>query len=370
MNIFMVLLLSSIAVHAYFKLDRKKHGHRLFLVLIVLTILILILEILSVVLNSEYGTNFIVAHKIVDTLGFTFSPLVPICATIYVYKITNKYNRVNINNYLWMSVPFLVNSILSLGSYSFNWIFQITDENIYVRGPLFFVLPMTIYSYYMINLAFLYEKRNKINAEELSILSLLTIIPMVMSTIQLYYLVYLTIWNSMAIAVVINYIYIVHSQIKFDPLTGLGNRVVYNEYLASVRRKKNIILSVISIDLDDFKSINDIYGHHEGDKVLRIFARQLERVFEGKGVAIRLGGDEFIVLINDNQRERLEKDIRTLIDRIHAYNERSGMIYSIKFSYGMTIFNDGYHSIHELIQHSDKLMYEGKRNKRIDDKWL
>ncbi len=184
-----------------------------------------------------------------------------------------------------------------------------------------------------------------------------------MSHFQLYYFVYLTIWNSIAIAVIINYIFIIHSRTTLDPLTGLGNRVAYNQYLESLRRKSNIVLSVVNIDLDDFKNINDVCGHHEGDKVLRLFARQLEDVFEGKGVSIRLGGDEFIVLINENQREVVEKYVTALIDKISAYNEKSAKPYHIKFSYGMTIFNDAYDSIDELIQHSDKLMYEEKQKK-------
>jgi diguanylate cyclase (GGDEF)-like protein len=364
-NIFMVMLLSSIAVHAYFKLDRKEQVYKSFLVLILLTVLILILEILSVALNSGYYINFITVHRLVDTLGFTLAPLVPISAVLYIHKRTNKYKKISKNKIFYLSIPFVVNSILSLGSYKLNWIFGITFENVYVRGPLFFVSPITSYFYYIINLLFLYDSRKKLNKEELFILSLLTTIPAVMSIFQLYYFIYLTIWNSMAVAVMINYIFILHSQTKLDPLTGLGNRVAYNEYLASLRRKSNIVLSVVNIDLDNFKSINDIYGHHEGDKVLRLFARLLEDSFEGRGVSIRLGGDEFIVLSNENQKEVLEKYIKTLIDKINAYNERSDVPCRISFSYGMAIFTNAYNSVDELIQHSDRLMYEEKHKKKL-----
>lgn len=365
MNIFMVMLLSLIAVHACLKLDTKAHVHRLFLSLIFLTVLILILEILSVLLNSSNYINFIIAHKLVDTLGFTLTPMVPIFAVLYVYKRTNKYKKINIKKLFWFSVPFLINTIVSLGSFKFNWIFSITNENIYVRGPLFFVSPVTSYCYYIINILYLYESRARLNREELFILSLLTITPALLSFFQLYYFIYLTIWNSVAIAVVINYIYIVHSQTKLDPLTGLGNRLAYDDYLAMLCRKNNIVLAVLNIDLDDFKSINDAFGHHEGDKVLRLFARQLEEVFEGKGVPIRFGGDEFIVLINENQREVVDRYIRTLDTNINAYNESNDMPYRIKFSYGITIFNSTYKSIYELIQHSDKLMYEEKGKKTL-----
>lgn len=362
----MVILLSLIAVHAFFKLGRKAYAaHRLFLALICLTILILILEIFSVLLNSNTYINFITVHKLVDTIGFTLAPLVPILAVLFVYKRANKYKNINRKSVLGLSVPLVVNSILSLGSFNFNWIFAISNENIYMRGPLWLVSPMTSYFYYVINLLLLYKVREKLHREEMLILSLLTLIPSLLSIFQLYYFMYLTIWNSVAIAIVINYIFIVHSQIKIDPLTRLGNRIAYDEYLAILSRKSNIILAVVNIDLDDFKMINDIFGHHEGDKVLRVFARHLEEVFDGKGVSIRLGGDEFIVLVNENRRAVVEKYIATLKNNINTYNETSSMPYHIKFSYGMAIFNNTYNNIHELIQHSDKLMYEEK-NKRVE----
>ncbi|MDD4599510.1 hypothetical protein SDC9_03950 [bioreactor metagenome] len=362
-NIFMVILLASILVHACYKMNSKEQVNRLFLTLISLTTLILILEILSVLLNNSNYINFITVHKLVNILGFFLAPLVPICTLLYVYRRTNKYKKINFNTLIWLSVPFVVNSVISLGSYNFNWIFAVTNENSYMRGPLWLVSPLTSYFYYFINLWLLYNVRKEHNREELLTLSLLTVIPFLLSIIQLYYFVYLTIWNSVAIAIVINYIYIVHSQTKLDPLTGLGNRVAYNEYLANLRRKNDIMLAVLNIDLDDFKSINDVHGHHEGDKVLRLFARQLEDVFVGKGVAIRSGGDEFMILINENKKEVVEKYINILNNKIDAYNEGNPMPYSIKFSYGMAIFDNIYNNIDELIHHSDKLMYEAKKKK-------
>ncbi|TWH46281.1 GGDEF domain-containing protein [Sporomusa sp. KB1] len=364
MNIFMVILLLSVAVHARFRLNIKEEVHRLFLTLICLTIIILILEIFSVVLNSSDYIDFIATQKVVDTLGFALTPAVPIVATLYAYKRTNKYKKISISKFSWLVVPFIVNGILSFGSYHFNWIFSITDENLYVRGPLFFVSPMISFFYYIIHLLVLYDNRKNVNKEELIVISSLSLIPAMLSIFQLYYFIYLTIWNSVGIAVVINYISIMHEQAKRDPLTGLGNRMAYDEYLASWNRKGNNVLSVVNIDMDSFKSINDAFGHQEGDRVLKFFARQLEEVFEGIGVAIRLGGDEFIIMLNERSERRLEQYIKTLNDKIDAYNESSDMPYRIQFSCGRAIFDDSFDNVYEFIRHSDKLMYEDKQKKR------
>lgn len=364
LNIFMVILLISIAVHARFRLNRKDKAHRLFLTLMCMTIFILILEILSVVLNSSAYIDFITAHKVVDTLGFALAPVVPILATLYAFRRSNKYKIVNEKNFYWLAVPSIINGILSLGSYSFNWVFSITNENLYIRGPLWLVSPIISYFYYLIHLLFLYTNRNKISKEELIVISSLTLIPAALSIFQLYYFIYLTIWNSVGLAVVINYIFIMHEQAKRDPLTGLGNRMAYDEYLTIWNQKSNINLSVVNIDLDGFKNINDVFGHQEGDKILMFFARQLEEVFKGIGVAIRLGGDEFIIMLSEKSESELERYIKILSDRIDSYNESNDIAYRIQFSCGIAIFDDSYDNVYEFIRYSDKLMYEEKQKKK------
>lgn len=360
----MVILLAIISLHAYYKLDRKETGQRYFFVLVLLTLMILILEILSVALNSGLDLRYLMAHKLVDTLGFALAPLVSACAILYLHSRTNRMPKMDKKTLWGLAAPLITNSILSLGSYHNHWIFSITAENMYVRGPLFFISPFTSYFYYFVYLWVLYTNRAKFQREEFHIYGLLTLIPAVMSVFQLYFSIYLTIWNSMAIVVVINYIFIVHSQTKLDSLTGLGNRVTYNEYLANLQRKNHIVLSVVTIDLDNFKKINDEWGHQEGDKVLKIFAAQLKSVFDGKGICIRLGGDEFVVLIYENQKQVVEAYIRELIDIVNDYNERMDLPCPIHFSYGMTIFNNTYQNLQELVRHSDRLMYQEKQKKQ------
>ena len=364
-NIFMVLLLGSIAVHAYLKFNRKEPVHQLFFALIVLTIVILLLEMLSVLLNSASCKNLLVLHKLVDTAGFVLAPLAPIVAALYVYKRTNRYIRLKIGKIIWLGAPAFGNAIVSLGSYQYNWIFSITNENLYLRGPLFFISPVSISFYYCIILWVLYDNRKKINHEERVMLSLLPIIPFLLSVFQLYYFVYLTIWNSLAIAIVMNYIFILHNQTQIDPLTGLGNRLAYDECIANLSHKSKLVLSVVNIDLDDFKSINNLYGHHEGDKVLRAFASELKAVFDGVGLPIRVGGDEFIVWIRENNPAIIEQYMATLTERVKTYNEKTGRPCQVSFSYGMTVLNEQYNDLQELVQHSDKLMYEEKQRKQI-----
>ena len=363
LNLFMLLLLFVLVVHAYFRLDRKEPAHQLFFSLLVLTIVILVLEICSVLLNSGWYKDLIVAHKVVDTLGFVLTPWAPILAALYVYKKINRYKRIKWHQACLAGIPAYINDIVAIGSYYGNWIFAITPENVYVRGPLFYISPGTSMFYYLVILWIVYSNRKKISAEAGAFFCLFSMIPAVLSFFQLYYFVFLTIWNSVAIAVVINYIFIFHSQTRIDPLTGLANRLMLEEYLANVRRKNSVALSAISIDLDDFKDINDTYGHHEGDKVLRYFGNALREIFEGKGIAIRSGGDEFIVLLEETQRDRIEQYMQAVLDKIRQYNGRDNVLYEIHFSYGVAILDKTQEDINEFIRQSDKYMYDEKLKK-------
>lgn len=364
-NIFMLVLLCGILLHADRGLNKNEAVPRAFFAISGLTIVILVLEILSVVLNSEKYVDFIFASKMVNVLGFVLAPLLPLTASWYAWKWINKGAEIKFDAFTWLlCLPFIVNGLVSLGSYHFNWIFSITPENIYVRGPLFLISQLICYFYYMLNWLLLYAKSSQISRYELIVLSLLTVLPAIFSGFQLYYFIFLTIWNSLGVAVVINYIFLVHSQSMRDALTGLGNRMAYDKYLESLKGNKNIRLAVVYIDIDGFKSINDSLGHEVGDQTLKFFARQLDETFSKNGTAIRLGGDEFLVLMKENRKSIVEEHVARLRERIKAYNDCHDSSRNIELSCGIAIYNESYEDLYALIHYSDQLMYADKQKKR------
>jgi len=147
-----------------------------------------------------------------------------------------------------------------------------------------------------------------------------------------------------------------------DELTGLCNRrrffILTEQYLkAAIRRKERPLL--LFIDMDDLKGINDRYGHNEGDQALIDLANILKKTFRESDIIARIGGDEFIVLL-----ESSDKTSETLIARLHEnvkdYNaQRSERILSI--SLGTAQFDpESSISIDELLSKADALMYAHK----------
>ena len=77
-----------------------------------------------------------------------------------------------------------------------------------------------------------------------------------------------------------------------------------------------------------------------------------------------MGGDEFIVLLKEKSKPKLEQSIETLNNNINKYNKNSGSPYQLKYSYGIAIFDDSFANVYEFIHYSDRLMYEAKQKKK------
>ena len=145
-----------------------------------------------------------------------------------------------------------------------------------------------------------------------------------------------------------------------DPLTGLYNRRFAEQRLtAEVARseRKGHPLTVITVDLNDFKHINDAYGHAAGDKVLQEFAFRLNKVIRGTDLAVRLGGDEFLVLLPECTLEQLQ----FVLGRLGSMEvEWQGHKIPVTFSAGWKQYEMGDRP-HELLEKADQALYVKKR---------
>jgi diguanylate cyclase (GGDEF)-like protein len=367
-NIVLAILLIILLGHAYFGMNRKKTTNRLFMWILALNCLQLILEILSVLLNDPNLKQFMLLHKLVNIIGFIVTPSILFLGYMFTKEWINRYQKkkIKVNNVLL--IPMFINGIATLISCNESGVFYITSNNIYERGHLFFILPCVCYIYFGYNLYFIYKHRRKFIYSELVMFSLFYIVPAVFTIIQLKYFIYLTAWNSTAIIIVITYIFILSNQAYRDSLTGLENRLSYERYAQNInykKNKKNSKLFMIYIDLDEFKTINDQYGHCEGDEALKAFASLLVDSFSlRQKKLIRLGGDEFLILLEENHSQKVEVYIENLTENLKAYNDTGEKPYKIRFSYGMAGYINTYENVYELLKYTDQLMYEQKQNRR------
>jgi diguanylate cyclase (GGDEF)-like protein len=145
-----------------------------------------------------------------------------------------------------------------------------------------------------------------------------------------------------------------------DSLTGLYNRRFAEQRLAAeVARseRKGHPLTVLTLDLNNFKQINDTHGHPAGDHVLREFAARLNKVIRGSDLAVRLGGDEFLVLLPECTLEQL----KLVLGRLGSLEvDWEGQMIPITFSAGWKQYELGERP-EQLLARADQALYARKR---------
>jgi len=155
-------------------------------------------------------------------------------------------------------------------------------------------------------------------------------------------------------------------QALFDPLTGLANRAFFHEQLehaVSVRSETELGTAVVFIDLDEFKQINDQYGHSVGDEVLATLGDRLKSVIRAGDSVARLGGDEFAILLT-SVGEPAEPAVvaERLVEQITAPIDIAGRHLSLTASVGIALGSNGA----ELLKQADAAMYRAKSNGDAD----
>ncbi|MFY8272626.1 GGDEF domain-containing protein [Pseudoalteromonas sp. SSDWG2] len=149
-----------------------------------------------------------------------------------------------------------------------------------------------------------------------------------------------------------------------DPLTGLNNRSDFNVNMdkkLEACRRKHRPFSLMLLDLDHFKQVNDNFGHQAGDETLQEFAAILRICLRGTDTAFRFGGDEFAVLIDDKQFETNVVIAKRIINAVK--NSAIMSQYGVTCSIGFTLARAKDTNM-ELFERADKALYQAKFNGR------
>ena len=153
-----------------------------------------------------------------------------------------------------------------------------------------------------------------------------------------------------------------------DDLTGLFNRrgfLALSEQQRKIADRTGKLMSLLYLDLDGMKAINDELGHKEGDQALVDTADILRRTFRESDIIGRIGGDEFAVFstyISETDIQHVM--IRHIQENLRIHNQKAGRNYDLFLSTGIAFYNPEYPcSINELLTRSDQLMYKNKKHK-------
>lgn len=150
-----------------------------------------------------------------------------------------------------------------------------------------------------------------------------------------------------------------------DSLTGLPNRSVFldllNHAIACNKRKPDLAFAILFLDLDRFKVVNDSLGHHAGDMLLKLIARELSAIVRGKDTVARLGGDEFVILIEDLDSDNEAFEIAQRITEFlkEPFTISNQLVFT-GTSIGILFSDERYDSADTMLRDADTAMYHAK----------
>lgn len=337
------LLMLTMGVQAYYSISISSKLNKTFICCFALITFCAVMDWFRLTLNGSTAPVYL--HYLAVSAEYASAPLV-------VWLIIRVLGRMRENYFL---VPlFLLNIILQFSTGFTNWIFYIDDANIFVRGDYFRVYvaiyTIGVFAMYRAVLKCSQEYQNRnYKMLLLSIISLTVGVGMneVGATENR------TTFLAVAVASTLFYIYFMEISIQMDSLTKLLNRRCFDKHMKQLSYDTAIVL----FDVNKFKSINDNYGHKQGDVVLQQVASNIRYALGNMGYIYRIGGDEFAMILKPSQLDKMNYllMVELLEQRLDKVRQKENPILP-SVSMGYAVYRKGMDKT-EVMSLADRNMY-------------
>lgn len=361
---FIILIL--IHINANKRSEKVFLQYKLFIYLVRINMALIILDLLGWVFNGLPGIMNMFYNTGFNLLLYMAVPTAPslwvIYANFHVFRDEKRLIKL-----LRVLLFFLaVNAVLSVLSLYTGWFFSVDAGNIYHRGNYFWVHAVYSYALIAYSFFFIFKNRSLIEKRYYYALLLFFLPQTIGTTIQMFYYGVSYNWSGMMLSLLIIYFNIQDRGLNTDYLTGVYNRRQLDGYInAKIRNSRAVkSFSAILIDLNEFKSINDRFGHETGDEALIDAVGIIRKSLRRNDFVARLGGDEFVIIMDIDRREMLEQAVQRIANHVENFNKESQKPYKISFSMGYDIYDSKSKlKSDDFLNHIDKLMYNDKKSR-------
>ena len=270
-----------------------------------------------------------------------------------------------------IAVPLAVALILILLTPFTRWVFYYTEENEYVHGPLYMtMLVLAILYVFIASVHLVLTARGTAShakREEARILAAFMVFPVAGGVIDIFIHNLPVMELSLLLGIIMIYTHLQQSKINSDALTGMNNRRRVDDYLADrlAQATEENPLYFFMADADGFKTINDTYGHVEGDHALRVIAQTLKEFAAGKQCLVgRWGGDEFVIIIGARHISTPEETIALLRGDLEMKRLAEELPYPLGLSIGYAKCTSPAMTRAQVLAMADEMMYEDKKARK------
>ena len=347
-NVF-VLAFMSILVNISETLNSKQRSS--FFTAYLLIAVISVIEVVTVIVDQEPTVHHRYISIFSNFIGFGLTPFVPIClVNVLTKKVDAKLHIKAAYLFGFIYLTFLAISL------PYEFVFSVNSDNEYSRGPGFPVYLVTYYlSMLYLMIATLSTAKYFQNRSRLLIYPITIFMMIGTATQVLFPHIHITCLCVTLISVMY-FIYCNEMWNQLDGLTGLLNQ---NSYLNRTAERYKSDKGLIVFDVDNFKQVNDIYGHLNGDICLIEVADCIKKAYSRYGHCYRIGGDEFCVLMHD--KTAITKCTDKFIKLLEKKRQQIEFIPAVSYGFAELSSNE---NILDAKERADKNMYIYKRERK------
>ena len=297
---------------------------------------------------------------------FIFPPVLTCYWFLICKMLTTQGNVGDIQFRGPLMIPIIINWVILLLTPFLNLAFYIDQAGAYHRGPFYLVVAAVGYVYLLMSFILLIKRRKNLVSTDVRFLLIFCLLPMIGELLQGMFYGVLMMWPSSALALSILYLYLQERMVQTDYMTGAWTRFSFEFCLTSkLKSHESTPFGVIYVDIDNLKSINDQFGHPEGDIAIRATVNTIKGMLRKGDSIARLGGDEFGIVLNLQTQEELNAVVERIGKAIDRYNCSSNKPYHLSLSLGAELFHEQEHeSVESIINRVDHLMYLKKQQKK------
>ena len=350
------LILGAIFSGAW-KLQKKNNEDKVLLGVIILVITACIADAITFSLDGHTGcferTLAYISNNILFLSNMAIGPLWVMLISLHINGAVSKFQRI------FMLCVCGAITVLMVVNFFNPIIFDINERNVYTRGPLFMVknlLEVVLMTDGVI--IYLISRYKSGGVKFFPVLQFVCPI-FICVCLQMFYYGISTIWVGIAVGYTSLMLALQNENIFIDKLTGLYNRYYLDKISEELKRKRKI--TMMMLDMNDFKSINDNFGHSQGDDALVSLADVLEKTVGAKGTVVRYAGDEFVIILNNGDEDAAEKCKLQIKKNLEEFNETHKKKYKLSASIGVGVFDLEKSNVDKILRKIDKLMYDDKR---------
>ena len=362
-SILSFIILIIIHVNVYSRSEKAFLQHKLFITLVRLNMILIVIDLLGWAFNGQPGMVNMALNIGFNLLLYLIGPLAPVLWILYVkFHVFHDESRIGKLKYPLLMI-FAANALISVISLSTGWFFYVTPDNIYHRGDYFWLHTAFCFSFIVYTFLFIIINRNKLEKSHFYTLLVFAVPQVTGSAIQYFFYGTSLNWSGMMLSLLIVYFQIQDRGLNTDYLTGVYNRRQLDRFVRKKIREssKNKSFSAILIDLNQFKRINDTFGHDVGDEALRNTVKIIRTCLRKEDFIARYGGDEFYIILDLDDRYMLESTVHRIQQATRKFNSGNNRPYQLSFCMGYDVYRyEENLKSDDFLKHIDQLMYQNK----------